>query len=209
MKTSSQNCDQQKKKKASKIDLEVIKGNLRLILASVDFFILNKAIHKNCQDGVNAIVKTNEKLQNLTKNEVSPFRNNEVITDLSNYHLSDNEASLLKNGLYFAIPPANLIKTNILVSFENMCKFLTSNMKDQENTGEVVSQHSHLANSYHSYHKPSVTIFKKHSILKRLRNNQEIVILIPDKGNSVVIMNRKDYICGMNNNIKDGLNLSY
>ena len=56
MKTSSQNCDQQKKKKASKIDLEVIKGNLSLILASVDFFILNKAIHKNCQDGVNAIV---------------------------------------------------------------------------------------------------------------------------------------------------------
>ena len=147
MKTSSQNCDQQKKKKASKIDLGVIKGNLSLILTLVDFFIFNKAIHKNCQDVVNATVKTNEKLQNLTKNEVLPFRNNEVITVLSNYHLSDNEASLLKNDLYFAIPPANLIKTNILVSFENMCKFLTSNMKDQENTGEVVSQHSHLANS--------------------------------------------------------------
>ena len=29
------------------------------------------------------------------------------------------------------------------------------------------------------------------------------MILRPDKGNSVVIMNRKDYICGMNNIIND------
>ena len=132
-------------------DLEVIKGNLSLILTLVDFFILNKAIHKNCQDVVNAIVKTHhKKLQNLTKNEVLPFRNNEVITNLSNYRLSDNEASLLKNGV-FAIPPANLIKTSILVSFENMCNFLTSNMKDQNKTGEIVSQLPHLENSYYSY----------------------------------------------------------
>ena len=150
-------------------DLDAINGNLSLILTSVDFFILNKAIHKNCQDVVNVIVKTHhKKLQNLTKNEVLPFRNNEVITNLSNYRLSDNEASLLKNGLYFAIPPANLIKTNILVSFENICNFLTSNLKDKEKVGEIVSQLSHLVNSYYSYYKPSVSTLKKHGILKRL-----------------------------------------
>ena len=102
-------------------DLEAAKDNLSLILTTVDFFILNKAVHKNCQDVVNVIVKTHhKKLQNLTKNEVLPFMDNRVITNLSNYRLSDNEASLLKNGLYFAIPPANLIKTNILVSLENI-----------------------------------------------------------------------------------------
>ena len=42
-------------------ELEVIKGNLSLILTSVDFFILNKAIHKNCDDVINAIVKTHHK----------------------------------------------------------------------------------------------------------------------------------------------------
>ena len=47
--------------------------------------IRNRAIHKNCQDVANAIVKTHHKiLQNFTKNEVLPFRNNEVITNLSN-----------------------------------------------------------------------------------------------------------------------------
>ena len=126
-----------------------------------------------------------------------------VITNLSNYHLPDNEACFLKNGLYFAIPPANLIRTNIFVSFENLCNFLTSNMKGKEKTGNIVSQHSHLANSYYSYCKPSVSTLTKHGILKRLRNNQEIVILRPDKGNSVVITNRKNYICDMNNIIHD------
>ena len=77
------------------------------------------------------------------------------------------------------------------------------NLKDKEKTGETVSQLSHLANLYYSYYKPSVGTLKKHGILKRLRNNQEIVILRPDKGNGIVIMNRKDYICGMNNIIND------
>ena len=123
-----------------------------MILTSVDFFILKKAINKNYQDVINAIIKIHKKLPNFTKNQVLPFRNNEVITNLSNYRLSDNEASLLKSGLYFAIPPANLIKMNILVSFENMCNILTSNLKDQEKTGEIVLQLSHLANSYYSYY---------------------------------------------------------
>ena len=61
-----------------------------------------------------------------------PFRNSEVIANLLNNHLSDNKASLLKNGLYFSIPLTNLIKTNILVPFENMRNFLTWNLKDKE-----------------------------------------------------------------------------
>ena len=84
-----------------------------------------------------------------------------------------------------------------------MCNFLTSNLKDKEKTGKTVSQLSHLENSYYSYYKPSVSTLKKHGILKRLRNNREIVILRSDKGNGVVIINRKDYICGMNKTIND------
>ena len=84
-----------------------------------------------------------------------------------------------------------------------MCNFLTSNLKDKEKTGKTVSQLSRLENSYYSYYKPSVSTLKKHGILKRLRNNREIVILRPDKGNGVVIMSRKDYICGKNDIIDD------
>ena len=85
-----------------------------------------------------------------------------------------------------------------------MCNFLTSNMEDKEKkTGEIVSQLSHLANPYYSYSKPSVSTLKKHGILKGLQNNQEIVVLGPGKGNGVVLINKKCYICGMNNIIND------
>ena len=107
-----------------------------MILASVDFFrlILNKTVQRNCQDVVNSIVKIHHKnLQKILKNEVLPFRNDKVITNLSKYCQSDNKVNLLKNGLHFEIAPSNLIKTNILLSFDNMCNFLTSNMKDKKN----------------------------------------------------------------------------
>ena len=87
---------------------------------------------------------------------------------MSNYSLSDNEASLLKNGLCFAIPPTNLIKTKILVSFETICNCLTSNLKNKGKAGEIVSQLSDLANSYYSYYKSSVSTLKKHGILKKV-----------------------------------------
>ena len=80
-----------------------------------------------------------------------------------------------------------------------MCNFSTSNMKDKEKTGEIVSQLLHLASSYNSHYKASVSTIKKHSVLKKLRNNQEIVVLRPDKGNGVV----KNYICGMSNIFND------
>ena len=111
-------------------------------------------------------MKHHKKLQNLNKNELLPFKNNEVIANLSNY-----EASLLKNVLYFAVQSVNLIKTNILASFENMCNFLTLNRKDKGKIGEIALPRSHLANSYYSSYKPSVSTLKKHDILKKLQNN--------------------------------------
>ena len=36
-------------------------------------------------------------------------------------------------------------------------------------------------------------MLKKHRILKKLKGNKDKVITHPDKGNGVVIMNRKDY----------------
>ena len=70
-------------------------------------------------------------------------------------------------------------------------------MKDKEKTGEIVSQLSNLANSYYSYCKPSVTAVKKHGSSKRLQSNR----VRSNEGYTIILMKRKDYICGMNNNI--------
>ena len=59
--------------------------------------------------------------------------------------------------------------------------------------------HSYLANSYFINCKPSPHIVHQHRVLQNLRKNKDIVIMKPDKGNGVVILDRKLY----NNAIKE------
>ena len=49
---------------------------------------------------------------------------------------------------------------------------------------------SYLANSYYNNYKPTRTVLEKQGILKQFRNNKDIVILRPGKGNGVVIMDK-------------------
>ena len=50
-----------------------------------------------------------------------------------------------------------------------------------------------MAHKYVSSYKPSKQALRKHSILKKLKNNPDIIITKPDKGNGVVVMDRTDY----------------
>ena len=59
---------------------------------------------------------------------------------------------------------------------------MTNNLKDQKYSGELKTKMSHLANSYVNAYKPTKNSWKTHKILKRLRENNSIVILRPDKG---------------------------
>ena len=52
---------------------------------------------------------------------------------------------------------------------------------------------SYLANSYYNNYEPTRAVLKKQGILKKLRNNKEIVILRPGKGNGVVIMDKNKH----------------
>ena len=60
-----------------------------------------------------------------------------------------------------------------------------------------------MANCYNHNYRPSRTVLKKHGILKKLKNNNGIVILKPDKGNGVVILNKTDYTNSIINIISD------
>ena len=47
-----------------------------------------------------------------------------------------------------------------------------------------------LANNYYSNYRSSLNTLKKHKILEKLRRNKDIVIIRPDMGNGVVVMDR-------------------
>ena len=53
---------------------------------------------------------------------------------------------------------------------------------------------SSLANSYVNSYKPTKNILRKYRVLNKLRNNKDILITRPDKGNEVVILDRRFYM---------------
>ena len=69
----------------------------------------------------------------------------------------------------------------------------TEELKSRDDESSLRSNLSHLANSYYSNYKPTRAALKKHGILKKLRNNTDILILCPDKCNGVVIMDKIMY----------------
>ena len=85
------------------------------------------------------------------------------------------------------------IYLNIFTTFEELNQYLCTELKNTEDTETLRVELSQLANSHYSKYKPSTQMLKKHRILKKLKGNKDKVITHPDKGNGIVIMNRKDY----------------
>ena len=113
---------------------------------------------------------------------------------MSSYQLSQDESDVLKNGLNFGIAPKRLSKTDIYVSFEMISRVLTSDLKVSGTEGEVRGQLAYLANNYYHSYRPTATQLRKHKILDKLKKNKNIVILKPDKGNAVVVLDRSVYV---------------
>ena len=99
----------------------------------------------------------------------------------------------MKNGLPFSIPPRKLNRTDILTTFNNINLCLQHEIKPDESSNALKASLSELANNYYSRYKPTHSTIKKHGILKKLKENENIAILKPDKGNAVVIMDKAAY----------------
>ena len=70
---------------------------------------------------------------------------------------------------------------------------MVTKLQDRTQNPKLVSALSHLAHSYSLAHRPTVTDLKSYKLLKDLRKNKNIVILKPDKGNGVVVLDRTAY----------------
>ncbi|KAL9964557.1 hypothetical protein ACROYT_G028213 [Oculina patagonica] len=174
------------------------------IFNGVDFYVLKKSVGFNVKKAVDKVIKTHtKKLQQLTRNTVLPFTSKETVTNLSSCTLTSQQLDALKYGLTNSICPPQINKADVFTCFELMNGTLTKHLKDRKQKGKVVSDLSHIANSYVLAHRPTVADLKKYKILKELRKNPDIVILKPDKGNGVVILNRTDYDVGVLKIISD------
>ena len=67
---------------------------------------------------------------------------------------------------------------------------MSKDLKLEKDAGEVKAKMYYLANNYVNTYKPSKNTLCKHKIIKKLRNNKEILIAKPDKAYGVIIVNR-------------------
>ena len=99
----------------------------------------------------------------------------------------------MKFGLTFAIKPPHVSKSQVFTTFELLHDDLKRHLSDKTKANEVRNEIQHLATSYVNSFKPSMNDLKKHKILKRLKHNKDIIILRPDKGNGVVVLDKVVY----------------
>ena len=79
-----------------------------------------------------------------------------------------------------------------------LCKCLkTSKDLSDAKCARTRVEQSHLAHTYISSYRPTAPDLKKQRILKNLRKYGAIVILHPDKGNGVVVLDRTAYDRGI------------
>ena len=103
------------------------------------------------------------------------------------------ETDILKYGRGNSIPPERLNRTDVFVNFDLINRYLTEELKSKDDESSLRSNLSYLPNSYYTNYKPTRIVLKKKGILKKLGNNKDIVILRPDKGSGVVIMDKITY----------------
>ena len=125
-------------------------------------------------------------LPNLTYNKVLSFTPDNVITNLYSYKNYHEGADILKYGHEYSVSPERLSHTYAFVNFDLIHLYLMEELINRDDESSLRSNLSHLANSCNSNCKPTTVPFKKHGILKKFQNNEDIVMLSPDKDNSLV-----------------------
>ena len=116
--------------------------------------------------------------------------------------LTDHEKSRLSKGLNFAIPPTDINYADYLLPFELLYSLYRVNSLRISNF-DLDCIKARLRDSAFSSYKETSKFMKKNlpkaefDALKSLIRNKELIIQKADKGNTVVLLNRKDYISKM------------
>ena len=130
----------------------------------------------------------------------------QVIHNHSSYSLSDVEKSVLAKGLNFALPPKKLAYADYVTPFELLYKEVKGCDVSRSNLDLLKVNMKKIAwSSFKQYNflKELNLSRAEYQALKNLSSNESLVIHKSDKGNSVVIVNRDDYVRKMQEMVDD------
>lgn len=129
----------------------------------------------------------NGPIVDITNTDIEAVKNRWVINK-SAYTLKDNEESLLKKGLNFAVTPSTIPIHEYITGIETACKHIDNDKGDKDRL------QTECANILKRAKLPKHNISKsERDGIKSLQDNRDIMILPADKGRATVILNTQDY----------------
>ena len=187
-------------------NLETVTRGLRSAVSHLDFIHLSNCIERVNTNGIDKINHVHSlKLKNLGYSDVSMPPDN-VIFNLSSRVLNDEEKKLLSKGLNFAFVSKNLCFDTHFLTFERLFKVLQTHTFYNDNPkgysyDYFKSSLKHLAMStFYNYKPESQYLLSKdeYNILKNLAKDKSIIVMKPDKGNGIVLLDKNVYVEKMN-----------
>ncbi len=123
----------------------------------------------------------------------------QVVTNLSNYGLSDMEYAALAKVLEFSLVPKSINYCSFMGPFERLYRQLLP--LPRNDNGNIEFFRTKLQNlARDSFSNVDCSRLQKNFTkeelicLKKLSRNKELLVVKPDKGSGVVVMNKCDYL---------------
>ena len=114
------------------------------------------------------------------------------VINLSSKHLTPAQRSVLAKGPNFAVTPKHPPNLEYITAIEAACTKLSQ--QDAEEHRANINQ------ALRASHPPKANLTKAQNLaIRELKKDRDYIVLTADKGEAMVIMDRKDYISKANN----------
>ena len=193
--------------------LEFLKTNLQNHVSRFDFIHLLHLISNFNGKKINSVKLIHDrKIFNLgfrTNSSETKIDRSKCIFNFSSRRLNSDETEALSHGLKFGLPPKKLNYCKFFLPFEKLYADLKNCPIYNNNSGDGLNR---ICNSvknvaFETFYTYSPTKNENYNriinSLKSLSEDQNIVIIKPDKGNGVVILDKADYHSKMHSILQD------
>ena len=189
--------------------LKMIKNELREVMSSLDhLFISSLFLEKNWKLLEKTETAQNEKLAKMLEGHLV-HDSDDLIFNFSSHVLSNAQKSILMKGLNFALPPKKLRHEDYLINFELL--FRNSVESKSIKDGELQEFKSKLRTlslqslKYYNRKKKKLENITEdeYNALLELSSLDEVIIQKADKGNVIVLVDKKDYLVKMESLLSD------
>ena len=170
------------------------------LIYSLDIFLLCKYF-KYCRSTIEKVKARSLHASDFQLKKAVPWSTgyypcplDKHITNLSSYDLSTTEKQALCRGLQFSVPRA-VSQPVVDAEFENLFSQLSRLEPREESLPKLKADLVSISRDFSKKRPFASPLSHDHlQALKALRKNPNLVICPPDKGNSVIILNKSDYV---------------